>query len=64
MGSLWRAPIFGARMFILWRARCRSTINSKTLVYSRCHATQQWKRPAFSLRSVMTLCNNRHSKQQ
>jgi hypothetical protein len=37
---------------VLWRARCRSTVNSKTPVYSRCHATQQWKRPAFSLRSV------------
>jgi hypothetical protein len=26
---------------IVWRARCRSTVNSETLVYSRCHATQQ-----------------------
>jgi hypothetical protein len=27
-------------------------VNSETLVYNRCHAMQQWKRPAFSLWSV------------
>jgi hypothetical protein len=46
-------------LFILWRARCRSTV--ETLVYNCCLATQQWKKLLFSLGSVpvMTSYNSR-----